>query len=63
MIKMIAHRKALPCPVCGFGRLIDSTSDNKSELVPEKDIKDGWVPDYFQKCPRCKTQIGIKKIR
>lgn len=55
-------RKKLRCPVCGFDRLIDSSVATNSELVPEDKILDGWVPDYFQKCPHCKSQIGIKKV-
>lgn len=56
------NRTQLDCPICGFKRLIDSDINTKSELKPEKDIKNGWHADYFQKCPRCKNQIGIKKI-
>lgn len=61
-MKKINYKKQLKCPVCGFKRLIDANLDNISELVPEKEIKDGWTPDYYQKCPCCKNQIGIKKI-
>lgn len=58
----VKNRKQLPCPICGFKRLIDANSDNKSELMAEKDIEKGWIPDYYQKCPNCKNQIGIKKV-
>lgn len=51
----------LRCPVCG-ARLIDSVSGNRSELVPEWRFRTGWKPDYIQKCPKCKTQIGIRKL-
>ncbi len=56
------EKKKLKCPVCGFERLIDSAAGTNSELVPEKKISAGWVPDYYQKCPQCKNQIGIKKV-
>lgn len=56
------RKKKLKCPVCNFARLIDAYADVETELVAEKDIKSGWVPDYFQKCSCCKNQIGIKKI-
>lgn len=55
-------RKKYECPVCGFDRLIDADVQNKSELKAEKDIPKGWIPDYYQKCPRCKNQIGIRKV-
>lgn len=56
-------KKQLVCPVCGFGRLIDASVDNVSELKAESEITEDWKPDYFQKCPQCKSQIGIRKIR
>lgn len=55
-------KKQLVCPVCGFKRLIDARSNSISELKAESDINEGWEPDYFQKCPQCKNQIGIRKI-
>ena len=58
----INKRKHLPCPVCGFKRLIDADEYNVSELKPEQEIEANWRADYFQKCPRCKQQIGIKKV-
>ena len=54
-------KKQLKCPVCGQ-RIIDATAPTTSELVEESRIKPGWHADYFQKCPRCKNQIGIKKV-
>lgn len=56
------HKKKLSCPVCNFKRLIDADESTKSELIPESRIEPGWVPDYYQKCPVCKSQIGIKKL-
>lgn len=58
----VKAKKQLPCPVCGFRRLIDADSNNKSELIAERNIEGEWVPDYYQKCPNCKNQIGIKKV-
>lgn len=58
----MTKKKQLSCPLCGFKRLIDAEAGNQSELVLEIQIKDGWHPDYFQKCPQCKNQIGIRKI-
>jgi len=58
----VTRRKNLICPVCGFGRLIDAAENTCSELKAEKEIDIQWVPDYFQKCPKCKNQIGIKKV-
>ncbi len=55
-------KKQLPCPVCGFPRLIDAIDGIESETVAEKMIPKGWYPDYFQKCYHCKNQIGIKKV-
>ena len=61
MMKKISRRQ-LGCPACG-ARLIDAVFDIKSELVAEEDFRPGWEPDYIQKCPRCKRQIGIRKVR
>ncbi len=58
----MSKRKHLSCPLCGFKRLIDAEADNQSELVAEKDMKIDWKADYFQKCPKCKNQIGIRKV-
>lgn len=55
-------KKKIPCPVCGFHRLIDAEASNQSELRAEENITLDWKPDYFQKCPRCKNQIGIRKV-
>lgn len=55
-------KKQLACPVCGFGRLVDASVDNESELKAEIDIDEDWKPDYFLKCPQCKNQIGIRKV-
>ena len=46
----------------GFGRLIDSEEDTKSELREESKIEAGWHPDYFAKCSKCGKQIAIRKI-
>lgn len=59
---MLKRKRRIPCPVCGFERLIDADIDNKSELKAEKELSDDWIPDYYQKCPRCKNQIAIRKI-
>lgn len=56
------EKKQLKCPVCGFKRLIDSDANIKSELIAENKMQDGWKPDYYQKCPKCRNQIGIRKI-
>lgn len=56
------RRKQLKCPVCGFKRLIDAEESNVSELIPESRMNSGYKPDYFQKCPQCKNQIGIRKL-
>lgn len=55
-------KKKLSCPVCGFNRLIDADIDNQSELISEDKMPKDWQPDYFQKCPHCKNQIGIRKV-
>lgn len=56
------NKRSLKCPVCGFERLIDASIYNQSELFPEIKMPRNWLPDYFQKCPRCKNQIGIRKV-
>lgn len=55
------NRPRLSCPVCGFGRLIDTGQHTHSELhVMERG--DPWEADYFAKCDNCKADIGIRKI-
>jgi|GEM_PF-1798963 len=55
-------KKSIACPVCGSERLIDTAVDTRSELMEESKMPSGWNPDYFQKCWRCKKEIGNKKI-
>lgn len=54
-------RKRLYCPECG-ARLIDAAWNNNSELRAEQNIRGGWKADYYQKCNKCKKQIGIRKV-
>lgn len=53
--------KKLMCPICG-ARIVDASEYTISELrvVEEKELK--WVADYYQKCKKCKKEIGIKKL-
>ena len=56
------QRKArLPCPACGFGRLIDTGQHTRSKtyMVGENGYNEA---DYYQKCSSCKAEIGIRKI-
>lgn len=53
--------KQLKCPMCGR-RLIDTVDSNQSELIEEAKIKNGWIPDYLQKCWGCKKTIAIRKV-
>jgi hypothetical protein len=56
-------RPRLSCPACGLGRLIDTGQFIHSELhVMERGDK--WEGDYYTKCPnpKCKADIGIRKI-
>lgn len=56
-------RQRLPCPACGFGRLIDTGQFTHSE-VHVMGQNDNWAADYYVKCPnpKCKAEIGIRKI-
>ena len=53
--------KKLKCPLCGY-RLIDSAEECITELRPGDEKIRGWKPDYMQKCPKCKREIGIRKV-
>jgi len=57
---MILKMKQLKCPLCG-ARLIDSAENCVSELRADGKEEPGWIPDYKQKCPKCKQVIAIKK--
>ncbi len=53
--------RALHCPKCGRGRLIDENTSVKSEMhVVEND--EPSPADYYIKCAVCKAQIGVRKI-
>lgn len=53
-------RIQIKCPFCKY-RIIDSNADINTRTGPEEEAP-GWIPDYIQKCPRCKKQIGLKKV-
>lgn len=55
-------KRMLPCPECGFRRLIDADEHTKTETIAEVKMPQDWIPDFFQKCPQCKKQIGIRKV-
>ena len=51
------------CPVCHFGRLIDTGQHTRSLTFIEG--QEGYLrADYYAKCPnpKCKAEIGIRKI-
>jgi DNA-directed RNA polymerase subunit RPC12/RpoP len=55
------HRSRIPCPSCGFERLIDTGLHTRSKTFIEG--QSGYLAaDYYQKCKKCKAEIGIKKI-
>jgi len=55
------HRKRIPCPACPFERLIDAGEYIRSKTYAPGD--EGYLEaDYYQKCSKCKADIGIKKI-
>lgn len=61
MVLSVAMRRQLSCPVCGQ-HLVDADDNTKSQVRPvQKNSK--WIPDYYQKCPRCKNDIGIKTVK
>ena len=61
-MKIKAKNSKLPCPLCGFERLIDAEPNNVSELIPQKEFKPGHKYDYVQKCRGCKQEIYITKV-
>jgi hypothetical protein len=57
----VPYRPRLPCPACGFPRLIDTGEHTHSLTFVDGDP--GFAEaDYYRKCDNCKEQIGIKKI-
>jgi len=55
------HRPRLPCPACEFKRLIDTGYHTLSRTLVAGES--GYQnADYYQKCPCCKSEIGILKI-
>ena len=57
------YRQRLPCPACGFQRLIDTGQHTHSETHVMRG-GDCWEADYYAKCPNpdCKADIGIRKL-
>lgn len=53
-------KKALLCPKCGRGRLIDESARIKSEVRVVDD--DEWPADYYAKCVVCKAEVGVRKL-
>ena len=62
LTKKFFRKKSIACPSCGYKRIGDAFEGTKYEAFPEEKIPDGWVPDFFHKCPKCKREIGIRKI-
>lgn len=54
-------KRALLCPRCGRGRLMDESVSIKSE-AHVIDADDAWPADYYTKCTVCKAQVGVRKI-
>ena len=56
-----------PCPVCGFGRLLDSSADIITDILVATSFDDSgkneWKPDFFAKCPKCKNEFGYRPRR
>jgi len=57
----IMHSGSLACPCCGWHRLIDTGKRTRSRTISPNDPEHPDA-DYYQKCPRCGEQVGIKKI-
>jgi phage FluMu protein Com len=53
-------RKQLRCPICNR-RLIDAEVNIETELRAF-DPAMVWKADYYLKCWKCKSSIGLKKI-
>lgn len=59
-------KKEIYCPIC-HSRIIDSEVDVHTELrvvktqghSPPQNL---WVPDYYIKCWKCKSEVGLRKI-
>jgi len=55
------YRQRLPCPACEFERLLDTGQYTHSLTYVAGQV--GYLEaDYYQKCSKCKADIGIKKI-
>ena len=54
-------RRRLSCPICNFERLIDTGQNTKSQTYQVGDSA-YLNADYYQKCSKCKSVIGITKI-
>jgi hypothetical protein len=60
-LKYQHHHERLSCPACQFERLIDTGRHTQSQTYVEG--QEGYLEaDYYQKCRKCKADIGIRKI-
>lgn len=53
-------KKKVICPVCNRGRLMDNNDNVIVETIDERIMPDDFNPQYFEKCPVCKSTIAIK---
>jgi len=54
-------RKQLQCPKCGR-RIIDAAAEIHTE-IRELSGKVKLLFDYYAKCERCGTEVGLRKLR
>ena len=57
---MVEQKKKVRCPKCGR-RLLDSNICTQSKIYLLEVSKQIGI-DYFTKCSKCHTEIGIKKV-
>lgn len=58
-MKQPKRTRAVRCPVCGRGRVIDASADIDPRRLRLYGPEHADKAELFSKCPKCGLQIGI----
>ena len=58
-MKQLNRTRAVRCPVCGRGRVIDAAAGVDLGCLRLYGPEQAYKAELFSKCPKCGLQIGI----
>lgn len=59
MMKDVNKNRAVFCPVCGKGRVIDAAAGTNPAQLRLYGPGQAEKAELFSKCPKCGVQVGI----